>query len=94
MKRTLKGSKQPVPNMEDMKNAAQNIDPAIMNNVQDALNKYGGKSESELMGELMNAKQSGLIDPKELSGVAERIAPMLTEEQRQRLNSVLSQLMG
>ena len=92
MTRTLKGSKQPYPNMENMKGAAQNMDPAMMNNVQDAINKYGNKSEGELMGELMNAKHSGLIDPGELAGVAQKIAPMLTPEQRQRLDSVLKQL--
>lgn len=94
MKRTLKGSRQPFPNMENMKNAVQNADPGMMNNVQDAINKYGSKSEGELMGELMNAKQSGLIDPNELAGVAQKIAPMLNEEQRQRLDSVLRQLKG
>jgi len=94
MKRTLKGSRQPFPNMENMKNAVQNADPDMMNNVQDAINKYGSKSEGELMGELINAKQSGLIDPNELAGVAQKIAPMLNEEQRQRLDSVLRQLKG
>ena len=46
----------------------------------------------ELMQELTAAKQSGLIDPSALASVAGRIAPMLTPEQQQRLQSVLKQL--
>jgi len=92
MKRSLSGSKQQLPNMEELNRAAQSIDPAMMGGVQEALNRYGGKSEVELMGELAAARQSGLIDPAQLAAVAGRIAPMLSAEQRQRLDSILSQL--
>ena len=91
MKRTLRGSK-PMPNVNEIKKTVENIDPNILGNVQDAVNKYGGKSEAELMDELTAAKQNGLIDPAALADVAGRIAPMLTAEQQQRLDSVLKQL--
>ena len=91
MKRTLRTSK-PIPNMEEMKKAAEQVDPSMLGNVQNVVDKYGGKSEAELMQELAAAKQSGLIDPAALASVAGRIAPMLTPEQQQRLQSVLKQL--
>ena len=91
MKRTLRTSK-PMPNTEEMKKAAEQVDPGMLGNVQNVVDKYGGKSEAELMQELSAAKQSGLIDPAALASVAGRIAPMLTPEQQQRLQSVLKQL--
>ena len=91
MKRTLRTSK-PMPNMEEMKKAAEQVDPNMLGNVQNVVDKYGGKSEAELMQELSAAKQSGLIDPAALASVAGHIAPMLTPEQQQRLQSVLKQL--
>lgn len=91
MKRTLRTSKL-VPNMDEMKKAAEQADPSLINNVQSVVDKYGGKSETELIQELAAAKQSGLIDPEALQSVAGRIAPMLTPDQQQRLQSVLKQL--
>ena len=91
MKRTLRTGKT-MPTIEDAAKAAQQMDPNMLGNVQNMVNKYGGKSEAELMQELAQAKQSGLIDPAALESVAGRIAPILSPEQRQRLNSVLNQL--
>ena len=88
MKRSLRGSRQqPLPDMNNLNQTAQNIDPAMLNDVQSVVDKYGGKSEQELI-----AKRSGIIDPNELASVAGKIAPMLTAEQKQRLESVLKQL--
>ena len=91
MKRTLRTSKS-MPDMNEVKKAAEQIDPSMLGNVQNVVDKYGNKSEAELMQELTSAKQSGLIDPVALASVAGRIAPMLTPEQQQRLQSVLKQL--
>lgn len=90
MKRTLRGSKQP--SIDEAKAAAKNVQPELVQDVESAVRRYEGKSEAELIGELKSAQQSGLIDPNELSGVAARIAPMLSAEQRQRLESVLKNL--
>lgn len=93
MKRTLRTSKPMTDmNMNEMKKAAEQIDPNMLGNVQNVVDKYGNKSEAELMQELAAAKQSGLIDPAALASVAGRIAPMLNPEQQQRLQSVLKQL--
>ena len=76
MKRSLRGSRQqPLPDMNNLNQTAQNIDPAMLNDVQSVVDKYGGTS-----------------DPNELASVAGKIAPMLTAEQKQRLESVLKQL--
>ena len=73
MKRSLRGSRQqPLPDMNNLNQTAQNIDPAMLNDVQSVVDKYGGKSEQELIGELAAAKRSGIIDPNELASVAGR----------------------
>ena len=56
------------------------------------MNYYGGKSEGELMEELMHGKSSGMIDEAKLNDVAARIAPMLTPEQLSRLSAVMERL--
>ena len=58
MKRSLRGSRQqPLPDMNNLNQTAQNIDPAMLNDVQSVVDKYGGKSEQELIGELAAAKR-------------------------------------
>ncbi len=95
MKRTLQGSKStktPLPNTDTMNQPVQNADPNQINEIQNIMNHYGGKSETELMDELRQARQAGAIDPNELANVAQRLAPMLTPEQQQRLLYVMQQL--
>lgn len=95
MKRTLQGSKGtkiPLPNMEDLNRMTENMDPSQYNEIQNIVERYSGKSESELMNELRSARQKGAIDANELAKVAQRLAPMLTPEQQQRLLQVMSQL--
>lgn len=65
---------------------------AELNNVQDAVNQYAGKSEAELMGELVNFKKQGVIDDDKLAEVYARLWPLLNEQQRKRLESVLGTL--
>lgn len=81
------------PNYESMAQDALNTaDPQQLKNMEDAVSYYGGKSEGELMQELLRGKSSGLIDEAQLNDVAARIAPMLTGEQLARLNAVLDRL--
>ena len=79
MKRTLRTSK-PMPNMEEMKKAAEQVDPSMLGNVQNVVDKYGNKSEAELMQELSAAKQSGLIDPAALASASESNTSAMTTE--------------
>ncbi|MEA5059539.1 MAG: hypothetical protein EOM66_07700 [Clostridia bacterium] len=95
MKRTLqgsKGTKTPLPNMDEINRMSQNVDPNQLNEVQNIVEHYSGKSETELMKELRSARQKGVINPNDLANVAQRLAPMLTPEQQQRLIQVMDQL--
>ena len=95
MKRTLQGSKskkKPLPDVEELTRQAQQMNPSELNDVQKIVQQYAGKSEAELLRELHMARQSGAINPAELSSVAQKIAPMLTAEQQQRLTAVMRQL--
>lgn len=69
------------------------IDPAFQGDVQCVLEKYVGKSDDELMSELLRHKQSGVIDAGSLQGVAQKISPMLNGEQQSRLHEILKRLM-
>ena len=60
------------------------------------INEYGGKSESELMAELMRVtgeqKQAGTFDPAGMRTMANSLLPMLNEEQKRKLNGILEML--
>ena len=75
---------------------AQEADPAAVHGVQEAVEHYSQKSESELYGDLKRMTsaqmQSGELTPEGMDAVAARLAPMLTPEQRQRMQALLSQL--
>lgn len=98
MKRTLKGSKtggnaqKPPMDYEQAARMAQNLDQETMGNIQDTVNRYSGKSQGELLQELKNYKNSGMMDERELNNVAQKLMPMLTPEQQRRLFDVMGQL--
>ncbi len=92
MKRTLKGSKAQPLNMDEAARVAANLDQGTLGNIQDVVNRYGGKSDGELLNELRNARSSGAFNAEELENVARRITPMLSPEQQQKLLSVMQQL--
>lgn len=58
--------------------------------------KYAGKSEDELMRELMSVtakqKQEGSFDAEGMRKTAERLMPMLNKEQARKLRSIISAL--
>ena len=63
-----------------------------MGNIQDAVNKYSSKSNSELMDELKGFKKSGMMDDAKLSEIAKKLAPMLNPQQLARLKTVMDDL--
>lgn len=63
-----------------------------INNINDAIEHYGGKSDAELMNELVNFRNQGVIDDGKLAEVAARLTPMLNAQQKKRLESVLGTL--
>lgn len=95
MKRTLRGCKAgnpSVPNLDELARQAQNLDPSQLHDVQSVVERYQGKSEQELFAELRAARENGVINPAELNGVAQKLAPMLTPDQKQRLFQVIQRL--
>lgn len=54
-----------------------------------AYSQYEGKSETDLMEELIKLRRSGAIKDGQMAKMAEQIAPMLTVEQRRRLEAIL-----
>ena len=93
MKRTLRGCKSSVrPDLDELARQAQNLDPSQLQDVQQVVEQYKGKSEQELFAELRAARENGVIDPAELNGVAQKLAPMLTPDQKQRLFQVMQRL--
>lgn len=92
MKRTLRGNKTGNPRLDELARQAQSLDPSQLQDVQSVVERYQGKSEQELFAELRAARENGVIDPAELSGVAQKLAPMLTPQQQQRLFQVMQKL--
>jgi len=70
----------------------QKLPQKDINNINEAIEHYGGKSETELMNELVNFRKQGIIDDAKLADVAARLTPMLNAQQRKRLESVLGTL--
>lgn len=68
--------------------------PSSMDNIQEAVNHYGNKSEGELMEELLRARGAGAIDDASLIQVAAKIAPMLSPDQQRKLDGVMRKLRG
>ena len=99
MKRDLKSMRRELPNNKD---EAQKIlsqaDPRTVNSIQQTIDAYSGKSETELMGELRRMTDaqlhSGSLTPNGMDAMAAKLAPMLTPEQQQRMQQVLRQLKG
>ena len=61
--------------------------------IKQSAEKYGGKSESELMSELMKkvaqGKKDGSFSAAEIERLTGELAPMLTSSQRKRLNELI-----
>ncbi len=64
--------------------------------LQSVLGQYEGKSENELMSELANMtrknKEEGKLDNNRLMEMSQKIAPMLDDTQRDKMQTILEQL--
>lgn len=60
---------------------------------EEIVNKYGNKSEAELMGELFKSvdrgKADGTLDEQELEKFADSVSGMLSPEQYQKMRSII-----
>ena len=77
---------------------SSNMNGSDMTDIESMVNEYGGKSENELMNELMQMtakkKRDGSFDPDAMRKTASSIMPMLTPEQQITLNGILSRIGG
>ena len=73
-------------------NPLNGVDPSAAGVFENVLHQYGGKSESELIGELQRLRQAGMLNTQSLYDMANTIAPMLNPEQLQRLWQVIQEL--
>ena len=60
--------------------------------ITDVINRYSENSPDELIGELMNAKQSGQINDADMQNFLNTVSPMLTGQQLAKLNEVIQRL--
>lgn len=81
-----------------LRQAAANVDPQTLNQVQQAVQKYQGKDETELVNELsalaLQARQSGSLDNARIDNIAEALGPMLNSSQQATMQKLIQQLKG
>ncbi len=84
-----------------LRNMGNNNDPVTQQHdtgnqdiqgITDVINRYSDNSPDELIGELMNAKQSGQINDADMQNFLNTVAPMLSSQQLAKLNEVIKQL--
>lgn len=101
MKRDLKGFKQgqAQPTRQDAARIMESLNgeqKRELNYMEDALKKYQDKDEKELMGELSSIaaaeRKRGALTNETLDQFASTVSPMLNDEQRKRMQSILGQL--
>lgn len=72
----------------------QNIDDE--NALREALAARSGQSEGELLGELIEVtrqeRAAGRMDNLVMDDIYEKLSPMLTEKQREKMREVLARL--
>lgn len=79
-------------------NKQENTEPDgdMAEDVKEKLKQYEGKSEEELMSDLLAnveaAKSEGTFSKEALEEFKSRVAPMLSEEQRRRLDEITGKL--
>ena len=82
-------------NVDDSKTQKQ-PDKDDIRNVQDTISKYQGKSEDEMFSELMKMvdkeKKDGSFNIDTLASFARNAAPMLSSEQREKMEAIIKQL--
>lgn len=83
---------------EKAEKQAKNINQAekekINETVQDMAKKYDGKSEEELLADILKTaalgRKDGSVNFNELDNMTKRIAPMLNSGQQEKLNQIMN----
>ncbi|MCL2540573.1 MAG: hypothetical protein FWE53_04075 [Firmicutes bacterium] len=86
----IKQESKPQDITEEKLKQAENDYGGLVNNF---LDKYGNMNENELMGEMLKTikqkKADGTYDPEQIRRAAMQIAPVLTPEQRSKMEKYL-----
>lgn len=95
-KKYQKNSKNTTKNV-NFESKMQNFDnDELKNDIQNKLNKYQNLSQSELTAELFKEatkqKQNGNLDAKKLDEIKEQLLPLLNEQEKQKLLSLVDML--
>lgn len=77
-------------NPNDYNDYVKNVPKDQLNDMQSAINHYSGKSDGDLMRDLKNMTSG--VDSRQLKDVQQKLSPMLTPQQQQKLSQILSQL--
>ncbi len=85
MKRSLSGMKR-----QQETQAKQGA--ADQQTIRETVEHYGRKNKDELFDELKRVTGETEMDAERMDALARQIAPMLSEEQRQRMREVLEKL--
>lgn len=87
-----------MPSQDELENMVRNVDSNTVKDVQSVVDRYSGKSESELLSELKkitnNEKQAGNLTNEGIENVAKNLEAMLDDQQRRRLHDIMRQLKG
>lgn len=90
----LKGKRKNVDEMIENKVPEDQRDTAYA--LKERIKQYEGKSENELMKQLFSAveqgKRDGTFSKEALEQFASQVSPMINDEQRQKLQSLMQQL--
>ncbi|HOF93933.1 MAG TPA: hypothetical protein PKX46_04360 [Clostridia bacterium] len=83
-------------NPELMRQASEAANPETMAVLQNTFMQYQGKSETELIDELMRKasiqRQKGMLNNAQLETLSNMLGPMLTREQQQRMYALIDEL--
>ena len=81
---------------QDSRPNTQSFDNVDKGDLKKTAEQYAQKSDSDLLGEIMKTasqgKRDGSLTAESLQSFAQNVAPLLNEEQRKRLQSVLDMI--
>ena len=70
-----------------------NFDLSSDEGFRDAMNKYGGMGEDELINQLLvsvrNSRANGTYNPAQMEGYAEMLKPHITSAQYEKLKNII-----
>lgn len=94
--KSMKGLKSLKKDETKLKQLQNEIDPDSLKQVEDVVSQYYGKDENELFSELSRIsreqREAGNLNDSQIDNIVSTIAPMLNDEQRERLISITKTL--